>query len=655
MRPRALLATAALLLASRGALAQSAGPSLDLRGFRAPTGPDSGFFLEPADAPGTLDWNAGLWMSYAYRPITLRSTKTGAVTANVIAHQLTSDLVGSVGLGHRLAVGFDLPVLIEQTGDKLSERSRRLLGDTPLPGQALGDLGITAKLTVMRPTAGDLGGIAVALSERFTLPTGDEASYLGEGAVTSETRLLLEYRLAAVGVHATAGVFLRAQQERFACGGLAQDAPCPTQFGHALPFGVGFSLKPQIFGVDHDGHTTLYLELHGHTPLAPSQPFQSTAVSSLQASLGARYALRDVSLFGGVETALSSGVGDAQLRVALAVCFAPRGHDVDGDGIEDDLDQCLELPEDKDGYKDDDGCPDADNDEDGVPDKADKCPLAKEDEDSHEDDDGCPDPDNDGDGIVDADDACPLEPGVRSDDPKKNGCPRPDRDKDGIADADDACPLVPGAASADPKKNGCPPDRDEDGVPDGEDACPDVKGFASPDPKKNGCPRDTDGDSFRDDTDACPRERGHADPDPTKHGCPKAVRVTEKNVVILQQVQFDTDRATIKPVSDPLLDEVAQVLKEHPEILLIEIQGHTDDRGTDEHNRVLSQNRANSVMAALVRRGIDSTRLTAQGYGRDQPIDDNKTEAGRQRNRRVQFKIIKKAAYKPQAPTGENR
>jgi outer membrane protein OmpA-like peptidoglycan-associated protein len=252
--------------------------------------------------------------------------------------------------------------------------------------------------------------------------------------------------------------------------------------------------------------------------------------------------------------------------------------------------------------------------------------------------------DRDHDGILDEDDACPDVPGVKSDDPKKNGCPLPsDRDGDGIPDDVDACPDVKGVASDDPKKNGCPPDRDGDGIPDAEDACPDVPGVKSDDPKKNGCPlpKDTDGDQIMDDVDACPNEKGPPDPDPTRNGCPR-VHVTEKEVLILEQVQFDTAKATIKKVSDGLLDEVASVLKAHPELKKIEVQGHTDDRGVRPQNQILSQARADAVMKALIRRGIDKGRLIAKGYGQEVPIADNKTEEGRQKNRRVQFNIIEK-------------
>jgi OOP family OmpA-OmpF porin len=255
--------------------------------------------------------------------------------------------------------------------------------------------------------------------------------------------------------------------------------------------------------------------------------------------------------------------------------------------------------------------------------------------------------DRDGDGILDNVDACPDEKGVASEDPKKHGCPIRDRDKDGIVDDVDACPDEPGVASDDPKKNGCPPDRDGDGIIDAKDACPDLKGVADPDPAKNGCPPDTDGDGFRDDQDACPNEKGVADPDPKKNGCP-TVHVTETEVVILEQVQFDTNKATIKKVSDKLLDQVAKVFKDHPELTRIEVQGHTDNTGNARANKVLSQNRANAVKKALEKRGIEQKRLTAVGYGQDVPIADNKTAEGKQQNRRVQFKIVERGAKKQQ-------
>jgi len=122
--------------------------------------------------------------------------------------------------------------------------------------------------------------------------------------------------------------------------------------------------------------------------------------------------------------------------------------------------------------------------------------------------------------------------------------------------------------------------------------------------------------------------------------------VQDNEIIILEQVQFDTGKATIKKVSDKLLDEVAGVLKAHPEITLLEVQGHTDDRGVKAQNQTLSQARADSVMKALVKRGIAQGRLTGQGYGQDKPIDTNKTPEGRQKNRRVQFIIMEKRVKK---------
>jgi OOP family OmpA-OmpF porin len=232
--------------------------------------------------------------------------------------------------------------------------------------------------------------------------------------------------------------------------------------------------------------------------------------------------------------------------------------------------------------------------------------------------------------------------------PKKKVVPPPDRDKDGIYDKDDACPDEPGVSSSDPAKNGCPPpppDRDGDGIIDRDDACPDLAGIQSSDPTQNGCPPDTDGDGIRDDVDACPREKGKPDADPSKNGCPAMVRVTEEEIVILEQVQFRTGSSRILPASDELLTQVAMVLAEHPEIIRVEVQGHTDNRGGKRYNKKLSQRRAASVVKWLVKRGnVDASRLTAHGYGMEEPLTDNDTKEGRQKNRRVQFKIVEKSS-----------
>lgn len=229
--------------------------------------------------------------------------------------------------------------------------------------------------------------------------------------------------------------------------------------------------------------------------------------------------------------------------------------------------------------------------------------------------------------------------------------PPEDRDLDGIIDVEDACPDVKGVPDADKTKNGCPPeepkDSDGDGILDPSDACPTVKGVANENPKLNGCPppappKDTDGDGILDKDDACPSEMGAPDPNPSKNGCPRSVRVSGSEIIILEQVQFATGKATIKAESDPLLDEVASVFTQHPEITKVEVQGHTDNRGAAAMNKKLSQARADAVRKALLARGIAAERLTAKGYGPDKPVEDNATDEGRQKNRRVQFLIVDK-------------
>jgi len=255
--------------------------------------------------------------------------------------------------------------------------------------------------------------------------------------------------------------------------------------------------------------------------------------------------------------------------------------------------------------------------------------------------------DRDHDGITDELDACPDVAGVPSDDPTKNGCPAAlDRDHDGITDELDACPDVAGVPSDDPTKNGCPEsqDRDKDGILDADDACPTEPGVASSDPLKNGCsePKDTDKDTILDPVDACPERAGPPNTDPKKHGCPKAT-VQGTKVNILDRIEFDTGKATIRPESNSVLEAVLAVLKEHQELEKIRVEGHTDNKGAVWRNKNLSKDRAAAVVKWLVGQGIAESRLESAGIGQDDPIDNNETEDGRQNNRRVEFEIIKTA------------
>ena len=217
-----------------------------------------------------------------------------------------------------------------------------------------------------------------------------------------------------------------------------------------------------------------------------------------------------------------------------------------------------------------------------------------------------------------------------------------DTDGDGVPDADDQCPTIVGDASPTAVRRGCPADRDRDGVHDLDDRCPDVAGAASDDPAKNGCPLDTDGDGILDTQDACPAERGKPTSDPKTHGCPDAVRVEGTQIILLQQVSFETARDEIKSDSFGLLGQVASVLTQHPEIARVAVDGHTDTRGAEKANVNLSQRRALAVVRWLTEHGIDARRLEARGFGPRRPISDNKTDAGRASNRRVEFLIKKK-------------
>ena len=208
----------------------------------------------------------------------------------------------------------------------------------------------------------------------------------------------------------------------------------------------------------------------------------------------------------------------------------------------------------------------------------------------------------------------------------------PDRDKDGIGDECDNCPDVPNPDQI---------DSDGDGLGDACDNCPKV---ANPDQA------DCDGDGVGDVCDNCPKV---ANPDQTDSDCdglgdvcdkcpdtPKGAKIDENGCWVLGKVQFDLDKWNIKPAYYAMLQEIAVVLKNNPETKL-GVQGHTCTLWTDEYNVKLSNWRAESVAAYLVKHGALPEQLILKGLGLTKPFASNQEEEGRILNRRVEFKQVR--------------
>ena len=490
---------AATLSVSQSSLAQL--PSFDARTWRPSGDPRAGLVLEPTTTQGAGIYNVGAYVNYTLFPVTLRNTSDGSIAYRPVEHLVGLDLIAGIGLGSRVAIGAMLPVALYQTG---SDGLPQTVATTPVPTSSLGDLSLFAKASIVDNPNGGFGLGAIA---NLSVPTGDTASFMGEGSVTASLRALLEWSLVVAGIQVSAGYKLRADERTWpdaSVGGFTM--------GGEIPWTAGIWLKPDVFHIDKDNRQKWELAFHGWLPAGPTAPFVDNGAAQLSpvlVSLSDRIGLghyQDAFVTLGAETSLTTAVGAPTLRLIAGAGWSPHQHDKDHDGIPDDRDQCEDIAEDKDGFEDSDGCPEIDNDEDGIIDREDACPNVPGAKSSDRKKNGCPAADSDGDGIADDVDACPHVKGDKSDDPAKNGCPLHDSDEDGIPDFMDKCPDQPEDIDGNQDDDGCPdPDDDGDGIPDKVDACPKVPGEPSSDPALNGCPSpDRDGDTYLNDADQCP-------------------------------------------------------------------------------------------------------------------------------------------------------
>jgi OOP family OmpA-OmpF porin len=613
------LAMLSATLFASAANAQTPAPGFAINRFNPSERGSEWFAMDSLDLRGNFRPALGIVADYAHRPLAIYA-QDGDERVALIQDQFFLHVGGSLVLFDRLRLGLNVPIALLNSGTTGSAEGFNV---TAPDGAAIGDVraGLDVRLlgTYEDP-------FTLALGAQFFLPTGSREAFTGDEAIRILPRVLAAGNIGVFTYAANLGVMYRAEDGGFA------GKETGTEFAGGVSAGLRLA----------DGKFVIGPELFGSTVIASSVTEPLDSKSPLELLGTAHLTLGQIRLGAGAGPGLTRALGEPKFRLVGSIEWVPPAdEDTDGDKIMDRVDACVTTP--------------------GV---------ASSDPKKH----GCP-TDRDGDGIWDKDDACPDVPGVANADPKKNGCPA-DRDGDGIYDKDDACPDVPGVASQDAKMHGCPMDadkseivpldRDGDKVLDDDDKCVDVPGLREPpagltDAQKAdwtkrfiGCPEDVDKDKIANLQDACPFNPGRESKDPTKHGCPYAL-VDACQIRITEAVFFKTGSDKIENIgergktSQTVLQAVLDVLKDNPQILKIEVQGHASQDKYPK-NQELSEGRAQQVVQWLVSKGMDPNRLVPKGYGTSVPkpgvpIDLKNKEL----HQRVEFHVLEpQCAQKPQ-------
>ncbi len=547
--------------------------NLDLTMFDpTPATTGTGFQLQAATTGSNGDLVANALVSYSSEPLVLATVQNNDTA---IKNRTMLELGGAYAFLGRFEAGLRMPIYL-QSGDDID--SSMMFGVPAASGAARGDLTLHGKAQLWH---GPLGGdFAVAIGAALTLPTASSDEFAGvtnpTGRVLALAQLTPDVLAHRLSFAVNAGAVLRARSE-FA----------NIDQGSGLDWGVGASYRVL-------DPLTASAEMFGE--LVPSGELAADgskrALDTIEYLVGVHYQLeRRFNLGAAVGRGLDSGLGAPAFFGAVTLAFVPMArtqlpigtvvhepHDSDGDGIDDSVDKCPNEPEDKDGFQDQDGCPDLDNDNDGIPDAQDKCPNEPEDKDGFQDQDGCPDPDNDNDGIPDAKDKCPNDP----------------EDKDGFQDQD-----------------GCPdPDNDNDGIPDTKDRCPNE-------------PETING--YQDD-DGCP-DKG----DPL-------VIVSEDRIELLEPIEFSGTK--IKGSSFNLLGQVGAQLRAHKEIKRLRVTVHVQPTSNPTRDQEITDKRAQAVRDWLAQWGIDEKRIEPRGFGGTKPLVPADSKGAAAINERVELIVL---------------
>ncbi len=434
----------ALAMFGRAASAQDDIRSLDVDTFQ-PTPDRLGFLGLPSSRmPGPGVWNAGLWLEWGRGLLALEVPDGGSV--DLVEQRLEATVQWQVGLGRRVALSVAWPLVLSQRGAVADIDP----GGGSLDANAAGDPLVQMRFRLAGEQPEESHGRApegfgLALLAGLRPPLGTERAFVAEPGARWQLGLVGDFHVLGLGVGALLAMDFRSRPRQLG----------RSRFDDGLRYGLGLKVPVPLAG---SVRLRGLLEVRGWLGTGRGS---GRGTNPLVADVGMAADVGDATVWSSVGTGLLGGAGAPSLRAVVGVQWSPRVRDHDGDGLLDDVDECPFLPEDVDGFEDEDGCLDPDDDLDGIEDVDDACPRQAADPEQDADGDGCPDPDRDGDGIADAKDQCPEAAEDADGVEDEDGCPDEDSETgdaadDGVPDASDRCPQRADAADGVEDEDGCP-------------------------------------------------------------------------------------------------------------------------------------------------------------------------------------------------------
>ncbi|WP_148273220.1 Ig-like domain-containing protein [Stigmatella aurantiaca] len=426
-----LLGVLAAVFVSVPALAQDS-QSIDVQQYKPAPGSRDVLGLHSAQIAPHLGWNLGLSINYARNPLNFLRTSTDEFLYNLVHHQYTLDLMGSISLFDRLEIGVALPISLqkEESGSPFAPLLAEAVDTT-----GLGDLRLVPKLRLLSTN----GGLHLAVVAPVLLPSSGGTKFMGRDGVAVFPRLVGEWSSErGTRVIANVGVNLQSRQE-------FRNLSVGNEFAYGVGAEVPFHLRDHKLAAEATVGGALGLK----DANSEERPLEVLAALKYFFS-------EQLSAHVGAGPGLTRGYGTPAFRILAGVNWTAKPR-----AKPEPAPVCPLGPEDKDGFEDEDGCADPDNDQDGFPDVSDQCPNVPETVNGFEDGDGCPDEvpapvDSDGDGLTDDKDRCPNQPEDKDGFEDEDGCPDPDNDQDGILDGSDKCPNEPEVINGREDEDGCP-------------------------------------------------------------------------------------------------------------------------------------------------------------------------------------------------------